>query len=229
MATSGFLGGWADEVEALNSLMDDLTTEVTRTRVISANGAGSRWPPLKANSCAPPKSSTGWWTSWAVRLRSDARGPRSGHRRKARRPGRSEGRGRHWKDLTERVNFDGRQPDRPGAQHRRRDDGGGDGDLSKKITVRREGRDPRAKEHHQHDGGPAQRVRLGSDPRGPRSRHRRQARRPGRRAGRGRHLEGPDRHRELHGPQPHRPGAQHRRRDDRRGQRRPVEARSRWT
>ena len=44
-----------------------------------------------------------------------------------------------------------------------------------------------------------------------------------RRDGRGRHLEGPDRQRELHGRQPDRPGAQHRRGDDRRGQRRPVE------
>ena len=41
MATSGFLGGWADEVEALNSLMDDLTrptTEVTRTIGAVAKG-----------------------------------------------------------------------------------------------------------------------------------------------------------------------------------------------
>ena len=30
-----------------------------------------------------------------------------------------------WKDLTDSVNFDGRQPDGPGAQHRRRDDGRG--------------------------------------------------------------------------------------------------------
>ena len=37
------------------------------------------------------------------------------------------------------------------------------------------------------------------------------------------HLEGPDRQRQLHGQQPDRPGAQHRRGDDRRGQRRPVE------
>ncbi len=29
-----------------------------------------------------------------------------------------------WKDLTDNVNFDGRQPDRPGAQHRRGDDRG---------------------------------------------------------------------------------------------------------
>ena len=35
-------------------------------------------------------------------------------------------------------------------------------------------------------------------------------RRPGRGAGRGGHLEGPDRQRELHGRQPHRPGARHR-------------------
>ena len=41
-------------------------------------------------------------------------------------------------------------------------------------------------------------------------------------AGRGRHLEGPDRLRELDGHQPHRPGPQHRRRDDGRGARRPV-------
>ena len=82
---------------------------------------------------------------------------------------------------------------------------------------RREGRNPRAEEHHQHDGGPAQRLRLGSDARGARSRHRRQARRPGAGARRRRHLEGPDRQREPDGRQPDRPGAQHRRSDHRRG------------
>ena len=55
------------------------------------------------------------------------------------------------------------------------------GDLSSQDHGRREGRDPRAEEHHQHDGRPAQRLRLGSDARGARGRHRRQARRPGRR------------------------------------------------
>ena len=81
---------------------------------------------------------------------------------------------------------------------------------------RREGRDPRAQEHHQHDGRPAQRLRLGSDARGARSRHRGQARRPGAGAGRRRHLEGSDRQRELDGRQPDRPGPQHRRSDHRR-------------
>ena len=65
---------------------------------------------------------------------------------------------------------------------------------------RREGRDPRAQEHHQRHGRPAQLLRLGSDPRGARGRHRRQARRPGAGRGRRRHLEGPDRQRERAWP-----------------------------
>ena len=97
------------------------------------------------------------------------------------------------------------------------------GDLSQEDHRRREGRNPRAEEHHQHDGGPAELVRLGSDARGARSGHRRQARRPGASRRRRRHLEGPDRQRELHGRQPDRPGAQHRRSDDRGRQRRPVQ------
>jgi HAMP domain-containing protein len=40
-----------------------------------------------------------------------------------------------WKDLTDSVNFDGRQSDRAGAQHRRGATAIADGDLSKKITV----------------------------------------------------------------------------------------------
>ena len=93
------------------------------------------------------------------------------------------------------------------------------GDLSKKITVDVPRRDPGAERHHQHDGGPAQLVRLRGDPRRPRGRHRRQAGRPGLREGRGGHLEGPDRQRQLDGRQPHGAGPQHRRRDDGRGAR----------
>ncbi len=48
------------------------------------------------------------------------------------------------------------------------------------------------------------RVHLGGDARGARGRHRRKARRPGRRAGRERRVEGPHRERQLHGQQPHR-------------------------
>ncbi len=96
------------------------------------------------------------------------------------------------------------------------------GDLEPQDHRRREGRNSAAQRNHQHDGRAALGVRLGSHPRGARSRHRRQARRPGGGAGRGRHLEGSDRQRQLDGLQPDRPGPQHRRSDDRRGQRRPC-------
>jgi HAMP domain-containing protein len=43
----------------------------------------------------------------------------------------------------------------------------------------RERRNPPIENHHQHDGGPAERFCLRSDARGARSRHRRQAGRPG--------------------------------------------------
>ena len=64
-----------------------------------------------------------------------------------------------------------------------------------------------AEEHHQYDGGSAQRVRLGSDARGARSGHGRQARRPGGRERRRGHVEGFDRIGELDGRQPDQPGA----------------------
>ena len=64
-----------------------------------------------------------------------------------------------WKDLTDNVNFDGGQPHRPGAQHRRRDHRGGARRPVEEDHGRREGRDPRAEEHRQYDGGPAQRFR----------------------------------------------------------------------
>ena len=89
-----------------------------------------------------------------------------------------------WKDLTDSVNSMASQPDRPGAQHRRSHHRG----RARRPVAQDHGgrarRDPAAEGHHQHDGGPAQRLRGGSDARGARGRHRRQARRPGGGAGR---------------------------------------------
>ena len=157
-----------------------------------------------------------------LRLGSDARGARGRHRRQARRPGGGARRRRHVEGPHRLRQLDGVEPHRPGAQHRRR----GHGRRARRPVAqdhgRREGRDPRAEEHHQHDGRSAERVRLGSEPRRARSRHRRQARRPGGGARRRRHVEGPHRQRQLDGVEPDRPGAQHRRRGDRHRQRRPV-------
>jgi HAMP domain-containing protein len=87
-----------------------------------------------------------------------------------------------WKDLTDNVNF---MAGNLTGQVR---------NIAEVTTAvaaatcqedhrRREGRNPRAEGHHQHDGRPAQRLRLRSDARGARGRHRRQAGRPGRGAG----------------------------------------------
>ena len=164
-----------------------------------------------------------------VRRRSDARGARSGNRRPAGRTGQRARRGRNVEGFDRLGELDGRQPDRPGAKHRRSDDGRGARRLVAQDHGGREGRNSRAEEHHQHDGGPAQRVRRRSDARGPRSRHGRQTRRSGAGARRRRNVEGSDRQRELHGQQPDRPGAKHRRSRDGYRERRLVAARSRWT
>ena len=126
-----------------------------------------------------------------------------------------------WKDLTDNVNLLAANLTTQVRNIAEVTTAVARGDLSRKITVDVSGRDPRAQEHDQHDGRPAQRVRVGSDARGARSGHRGQAGRPGAGAGRGRHVEGPDRHRERDGGQPDRAGARHREGGDRRGRRRP--------
>ena len=131
-----------------------------------------------------------------------------------------------WKDLTDSVNSMAVEPDRPGAQHRR----GGDRDRQRRSVAqdhrRCARRDPSAEGNAEHDGGSAQPLRRRGDARGARGRHRRAARRPGAGAGCRRHVEGPDRQRQLDGVEPDGPGAQHRRGDDRGGARRPRRARS---
>ena len=134
-----------------------------------------------------------------------------------------------WKDLTDTVNS---MAGNLTAQVRNIAEvttAVANGDLSKKITVDVQGEILELKNTINTMVDQLNSLRLRSDARGARGRHRGQARRPGRGDGRGRHLEGPDRQRELDGRQPDRPGAQHRRGDDGRGQRRPRPRRSRWT
>ena len=134
-----------------------------------------------------------------------------------------------WKDLTDSVNSMARNLT---AQVRNIADvttAVATGDLSKKITVDVKGEILELKNTINTMVDQLRSLRLGSDARGARGGHRRQARRPGRGAGRGRHLEGPDRLGELDGPQPDRPGAQHRRGDHGRGRPATCPRRSRWT
>ena len=122
-----------------------------------------------------------------------------------------------WKDLTDSVNS---MAGNLTAQVRNIADvtkAVAAGDLSKKITVDVKGEILELKNTINTMVDQLRFVRLGSDAGGARSGHRGQAGRPGRRAGRGGYLEGPDRLRELHGRQPDLAGAQHRGGDDRRG------------
>ena len=135
------------------------------------------------------------------------------------RSGRRARRGRHLEGSHRHCQRSGKQPHDPSAQHRRSDHRRRPRRSQPQDHGRREGRDPGAEGHHQHDGRSAQLVRRRSDARGARGRHRGPARRPGGRSRRGRHLEGPHRQRQLHGVEPHGPGPRHREGGDRRRQR----------
>ena len=123
--------------------------------------------------------------------RSDPRGARSGHRRPAGRPGHRPRRGGHVERSDRQRELHGQQPDGAGAQHCRRHYGRGARRSVAQDHGRRAGRNSRAQEHHQYDGGPTQRLRFGSHPRRARSGNRRQAGGAGAGARRGGHVEGP--------------------------------------
>ena len=130
------------------------------------------------------------------------------------------GRRRHLEGPDRLRQLDGLEPDGPGAQHHR----GRDRDRQRRSVEKDHGRcarrNPAPQGNAEHDGRPAEPVRRRGDARRARGRHRRPARRSGAGAGRRRHLEGPDRQRQLDGRQPDGAGAQHRRGDDGGGARR---------
>ena len=131
-----------------------------------------------------------------------------------------------WKDLTDNVNvLAGNLTDQV-RNIAKVTTAVANGDLSQKITVDAQGRDPRAQEHHQHDGRSAAIVRRRGDPRREGGRHRRQAGRPGRGEGRLRHWKDLTDNVNSMASQPDRPGAQHRAGHDGGRERRPVARRS---
>ena len=115
-----------------------------------------------------------------------------------------------WKDLTDSVNS---MAGNLTAQVRNIAEvttAVANGDLSRKITVDVRGEILELKNTINTMVDQLNAFASRSDARGARSRHRRQARRPGGSERRRRHLEGSDRFRQLHGEQPDQPGAQHR-------------------
>ena len=78
-----------------------------------------------------------------------------------------------WKDLTDNVNSMAGNLTAQVRNIARGDDGGGERRPVEEDHGGRARRDPGAEGHDQHDGGPAQLVRLRSDARGPRGGDRR--------------------------------------------------------
>ena len=225
----GVGGTWKDLTDSVNSMASNLTGQVRNIAEVStAIASGDLSKKITVNVSGEIlllketintmvdqlNAFAGEVTRVAREVGTEGRLGRSGER---------AGRRRHVEGSDRLGELDGRQPDWPGAKHRRSDDGRGPRRLVAQDHGGREGRNSRAEEHHQHDGGPAQCVRRRSDARGPRSRHRRQTRRPGAGARRRRHVEGSHRQRELHGQQPDRPGAKHRRSRDGHRERRSFE------
>ena len=206
VGTEGKLGGqaqvkgvggvWKDLTESVNSMAGNLTNQVRNIAEVTtavANGdlvAQDHGGRARRNSGAEEHHQHHGGPAQLVRQRSDARGARSGNRRQARRPGAGERRRRRLEGSDGFGQFHGRQPDRPGPQHRRSDHGRRQWRPVAQDHGGRARRNSGAEEHHQHHGGPAQCVRERSDARGARSRNRRQARRPGGGEGRRRNLEG---------------------------------------
>ena len=209
----GVAGTWRDLTDSVNSMAGNLTGAGPQHRRRHHRGRQGR--PLaedhrrraRRDPRAEEHHQHDGRSAQRVRLGSHARRARGRHGRQARRPGRRAGGRRHLEGPDRQRQLHGRQPDRAGPQHRRRHHRGRQRRPLQEDHRRRPRRDPRAEEHHQLDGRSAQRLRLGSHPRGARGRHRRQARRPGRSEGRGRHLEGPDRQRQPAGRQPDRAAA----------------------
>ncbi len=157
-----------------------------------------------------------------LRLGSHPRGARSRQRGQTRRPGRRARSRRDVERPHRQRQLHGLQPHGQVRNIAEVTIAVANGDLSRKITVDVRGELLQLKETINTMVEQLRPFRLGSHPRGPRSRHGRPLRRAGRGAGRGRHLEGLDRLGQRDGRQPHGPGAQYRRSHDRRGPRRPL-------
>src|SRR5439155_24696421 len=130
-------------------------------------------------------------------LGGDARGARGGDGREAGGPGGRGGRVGNVEGSHRQREFHGGKSHRAGAEHRRGDEGGGDGRSLEEDHGERARGDPRAEGYDQHDGGSAELLRCRGDARGARGGDGREAGGAGGREGRGRHLEGPHRQREL--------------------------------
>ena len=225
----GVSGTWKDLTDNVNTLADNLTTQVRNIAEVTtavANGDLSRKITVEVRGEVLELKNT--INIMVDQLRSFA----SEVTRVAREVGTEgilggqaqvEGVSGVWKDLTDNVNFMATNLTTQVRGIARVVTAVANGDLDQKFIVEAKGEVAELAETINIDGRPAALVRRGGDARRARGRHRGHPRRPGAGRGRQRHVEGADRQRELDGVEPDGPGAQHRRGDDRGRERRPLE------
>ena len=224
----GVAGTWKDLTDSVNSMAGNLTNQVRNiAEVTTAVAKGDLSTKITVDARGEILELKNTINTMVDQLnsfgsRSHPCGARGRHGRQTRRPGAGKRRRRRLERFDRHREFHGRQPDGAGPQHRGGDHRGRQRRSLAQDHGRCARRNPGAEEYDQHDGGPAQLVRLRSDSRGPRGRHRRRAGRPGGGQGRRRSVEGSHGHRQLDGRQPDGTGPQHRRSDHRGGQGRPV-------
>ena len=219
-------GGWETAVRSVNELIEDMvqpTAEVSR--VIGAVAKGDLSQSMTVEIDGRPLRGEFLRIGKVVNTMVDQlNGFASEVTRVAREVGtegklggqaRVKGVAGTWKDLTDNVNAMATNLTGQVRNIAEVTTAVARGDLSKKITVEVKGEILELKNTINTMVDQLNGFASRSDARGTRSRHRRQARRPGARGRRRRYLEGPYRQREPDGRQPDRPGSQHRRGDDR--------------
>ena len=160
----GVAGTWKDLTDSVNSMAGNLTAQVRNIAEVStaiANGDLSRKITVDVRGeILQLKETLNTMVDQLNRFASEVtrvarevgtEGKLGGQAQRA-------GRRRHLEGPDRERQLHGLEPHRPGAQHRRGDHGGGARRPFAQDHRRREGRDPRAEEHHQHHGGPAERA-----------------------------------------------------------------------
>ena len=127
----GVAGTWADLTDSVNLMAGNLTGQVRNiAEVTTAVAKGDLSKKITVDvkgEILELKNTINTMVDQlnALRERGDPRGPRGGHGRQARRSGAGGRRRRHLGRPHRQREPDGREPDRPGAKHRRGDDRGG--------------------------------------------------------------------------------------------------------
>ena len=159
----GVAGTWKDLTDSVNSMAGNLTGQVRNiAEVTTAVAEGDLSKKITVDvkgEILELKNTINTMVDQldVVRLGSDARGARGRYRRQARRPGRRERRGRHVEGPDRLVNSMAGNLTVQVRNIAEVTTAVANGDLSQEDHGGREGRNSRAEEHHQHDGGPAAR------------------------------------------------------------------------